>query len=187
MTTLACGKCCNAGSSGPVEAIRAPQLDLSKSRSNWGLLPDLVIVDGGKGQLTQAVEVLKELDLFHMISVIGLAKEQEEIFQPGRSQGLRLPPTSQGLFLLQRIRDEAHRFGIAYHRQLRGKAATKSVLDDVPGIGPARRKQLLTWCAGDLKRLQQADVAELAGLPGMNRKSAQSLQEFLAKAPTTRS
>ena len=170
-----------------VEAIRSPQSDLSKSRSNWGLLPDLVIVDGGKGQLTQAVEVLKELDLSHMISVIGLAKEQEEIFQPGRSQGLRLPPTSQGLFLLQRIRDEAHRFGIAYHRHLRGKAATKSVLDDVPGIGPARRKQLLTWCAGDLKRLQQADVAELAGLPGMNRKSAQSLQEFLAKAPTTRS
>ena len=170
-----------------VEAIRAPQSDPRKARSNWGLLPDLVIVDGGKGQLTQAVEVLKELDLFHMVSVIGLAKEQEEVFLPGNPQGLRLPPTCQGLFLLQRIRDEAHRFGIAYHRQLRSKAATKSVLDDVPGIGPARRKQLLTWCAGDLHRLQQASVAELAGIPGMNRKAARSLRDFFAAAATTRS
>ena len=169
-----------------VEAVAAPRSDTRKARSNWGLLPDLVIVDGGKGQLTQAVEVLKELDLFHMISVIGLAKEQEEVFLPGRPQGLRLSPTSQGLFLLQRIRDEAHRFGIAYHRQLRGKAATKSVLDDVPGIGPTRRKQLLTWCAGNLDRLQKADVNELAAIPGMNRKSAQALLDFLAVPATTR-
>ena len=79
-----------------------------------------------------------------------------------------------------------HRFGIAYHRQLRGKAATKSVLDDVPGIGPTRRKQLLTWCAGNLDRLQKADVNELAAIPGMNRKSAQALLDFLAVPATTR-
>ncbi len=170
-----------------VEAIRAPQSDTRKARSPWGVLPDLVIVDGGKGQLTQAVEVLKELDLLHMISVIGLAKEHEEVFLPGQAQGLRLSPTSPGLFLLQRIRDEAHRFGVAYHRQLRRKAATKSVLDDVPGIGPVRRKQLLTWCAGDLHRLQRAHVTELASIPGMNRKAARAVQDFLAAAATTRS
>ncbi len=170
-----------------VEAIGASPTDTRKARANWGLLPDLVIVDGGPGQLAQAVKVLQELDLFHMVSVIGLAKEQEEIFLPGQSRGLRLPPTCQGLFLLQRIRDEAHRFGIAYHRQLRSKAATKSVLDDVPGIGPARRKQLLTWCAGDLHRLQRATVTELAHIPGMNRTVARAVRDFLAAAATTRS
>ncbi len=169
-----------------VDAIRTPPSDSRKARSNWGLLPDLVIVDGGKGQLLQAVKVLQELDLLHMVSVIGLAKEQEEIFRPGQSQGLRLSSTCQGLFLLQRIRDEAHRFGIAYHRQLRSQAATKSVLDDVPGIGPARRKQLLIWCAGDLHRLRRATIAELAGIPGMNHLAAQTLQDFLAAA-TSRS
>lgn len=170
-----------------VEAIHAPQSDTRKARSHWGVLPDLVIVDGGKGQLTQAVEVLQELDLLHIISVIGLAKEHEEVFLPGQAQGLRLSPTCPGLFLLQRIRDEAHRFGVAYHRQLRRKAATKSVLDDVPGIGPARRKQLLIWCAGDLHRLQRAHVTELARIPGMNRKAARAVRDFLAVAATTRS
>lgn len=170
-----------------VEALHAPGADSRKSRSNWGLLPDLAIVDGGKGQLTQAVAALRELDLLHVVPVIGLAKEHEEIFVPGRSAGLRLPAASQGLFLLQRIRDEAHRFGVAYHRKLRGKAATHSVLDDVPGIGPARRKQLLLWCAGNLERLRQADVAELAAVPGMNRSSAQALHAWLAETATSRS
>ncbi len=150
-----------------------------RGRSLWHVLPDLIIVDGGPGQLTQAVEVLRAHNLLHVIPVISLAKREEAIFRPGEPQPLLLPPHSPALFLLQRIRDEAHRFGITYHRSLRSQAMTRTVLDDVPGIGPARRRQLLVWCEGDLDRLRQADVAELSQIPGMNRKVAQTLQDAL--------
>lgn len=157
------------------------------TRSTWHLLPDLVIVDGGKGQLRQAVEVLRAHSLLHVIPVIGLAKRHEEIFQPGQREPLRLPPDSQGLYLLQRIRDEAHRFGVTFHRTLRGKAMTRTLLDDVPGIGPARRQRLLAWCEGDLERLREAEPMDLVRIPGMNRKVVQALREHLATTVTNRS
>ncbi len=158
-----------------------------KAKSPWHILPDLLIVDGGPGQLTQAVEVLRAHNLLHVIPAIGLAKREEAIFRPGDSRPLHLPPHSQALYLLQRIRDEAHRFGVTYHRSLRSRAMTRTLLDDVVGIGPARRKQLLAWCEGDLDRLRQADLGELSRIPGMNRKVAQALQDALGTRITIRS
>ena len=105
-------------------------------------MPDLVIIDGGKGQVSAARGVLDELGL-HDLPLAGLAKEREELFLPGRSDPIVLPVTSQALYLVQRLRDEAHRFAITYHRQLRAKAQTKSALDDLPGVGPARKRALL--------------------------------------------
>ena len=158
-----------------------------KGKTAWNVLPDLVIVDGGKGQLSQAVAVLRKYDLLHVVPVVGLAKRSEEIFVPGKPESILLPRDSQGLFLLQRIRDEAHRFAITHHRTLRGKAMTRTALDDVPGVGPARRKGLLAFCEGDLDRLRQADVDVLAGLPGMTRKVAQAVQDHLGSGSTSRS
>lgn len=157
------------------------------SRRAWARLPDLVVVDGGQGQLRQAVDVLRELDLLHVVPVIALAKGQEAVYRPRSADPVRLPAHSPALQLLQRIRDEAHRFSVAYHRQLRGQSLTRSVLDDVPGVGPARRKQLLIWCEGHWERLRRADVETLARIPGMNRTAARAVQAALARAPTTRS
>ena len=106
------------------------------------MLPDLLIVDGGKGQLGVAVEVLKELGLFEAVPVVGLAKQQEEIFLPGRPDSILLPRKSQGLYLVQRVRDEAHRFAITAHRTQRAKIGLASQLDAIPGVGPARREAI---------------------------------------------
>ena len=145
----------------------------------WRILPDLVIVDGGKGQLGMAVEVLSEFELLEQIPVVGLAKREEEIFRPGRPQPIWLTRGSPGLHLVQRVRDEAHRFAITYHRNLRRKEQTRSKLDDVPGIGPARRKALLTYFGGDLDRIRQASLDELLAVPGMNQRSARAVKEKL--------
>ena len=146
---------------------------------NWRIEPDLVIIDGGKGQLGVAVEVLSELGLLDRIPVVGLAKREEEVFRPGESNPIWLKRGSQALHLMQRVRDEAHRFAITYHRNLRGKAQTRSELDSIRGIGPARRKALLTYFGGDLERIRQASVEELAAVPGMNRRSAEQLKAQL--------
>ena len=138
-----------------------------------------MIVDGGKGQLGIATEVLDEFGLSDKIPVVGLAKREEEIFRPGRSQAVWLERGSPGLHLVQRIRDEAHRFAITYHRNLRRKEQTRSKLDDIPSIGPARRKALLTYFGGDLDRIRQASLDELLSVPGMNRRSAQAVKEKL--------
>ncbi|RME55230.1 MAG: excinuclease ABC subunit UvrC, partial [Caldilineae bacterium] len=150
-----------------------------KSDEQWKILPDLVIVDGGKGQLGVAVEVLKEFDLLEIVPVVGLAKREEEIFAPGRSRPIWLKRGSPALHLVQRIRDEAHRFAITYHRNLRSKRQIRSKLDDVPGIGPARRKALLQFFGGDIERIRQASLEELLAVPGMNRRAAQALKEHL--------
>ncbi len=110
---------------------------------SWKVIPDLVIIDGGKGQLGVAVEVLAEFGLTDRIPVVGLAKREEEIFRPGESASIWLKRGSQSLHLVQRVRDEAHRFGVTYHRNLRSKEQVRSKLDDVPGIGPTRRKALV--------------------------------------------
>src|SRR5205085_12007515 len=110
--------------------------------------PQLLLVDGGKGQLGVAVEVLQELGLDDEIPVASLAKRFEEVFVPGQADPVRVPRQSEALYLLQRVRDEAHRFAITYHRELRGKRMTKSALDEVPGLGPTRRKRLVKQMAG---------------------------------------
>ena len=144
----------------------------------WKRLPDLLIVDGGKGQLSVATEVLAEYGLTEVVPVAGLAKQREELFLPGRGDSILLPPGSQGLFLVQRIRDEAHRFAITAHREKRSKMAVASQLDAVPGIGPARRKALLRHF-GSLEAVRQASVEELAAVPGMTQAAAQSVRERL--------
>ena len=140
-------------------------------------LPDLLIVDGGKGQLSAALEVLREKTM-EMIPTAGLAKQHELLFLPGKSEPLALPRNSPSLHLLQRIRDEAHRFAITHHRKRRGKAATHSLLDDVPGIGEARRNALLEHF-GSLQKIRAAGADEIAAVPGMNKKLAEKMQEYL--------
>jgi excinuclease ABC subunit C len=143
----------------------------------WTIMPNLVIIDGGKGQLNAALEVLTELGVTE-IPTIGLAKEHEEIYIPGRSDPLILPRTSQALYLIQRIRDEAHRFALTYHRSVRTKTGMRSLLDDVPGIGPRRKKALLR-AFGTLDAIRAASIEDLAAVPGMTRSSAQKLKEIL--------
>lgn len=151
----------------------APQ----ERENRWALLPDLLIVDGGKGQLSAAREVMEALGVGH-IPTIGLAKREEEVFIPDRPAPILLPRDSQALYLLQRIRDEAHRFAVSYHRQVREKAGTRSLLDEIPGIGPKRRRALLQRF-GSLEGIRQATVEELASVEGMTRKAAETLREYL--------
>jgi excinuclease ABC subunit C len=118
-----------------------------------------VLVDGGAGQLGRAVKVLDELELD--IPAIGLAKRMEEVYLPGNPEPLRIPRDAEALYLLQQVRDEAHRFAITYHRQLRSKSMVDSVLDEVPGIGPKRKKDLLKRF-GSLKKMREAGADSLA-------------------------
>ena len=129
--------------------------------------PQLLVVDGGKGQLGVAERVLRELGLDEEIPVCALAKQFEEVFVPGRSEPIRLPRQSEALYLLQRIRDESHRFAITFHRQLRNKRMTKSALDDIPGLGPVRKKRLVKELGGvnAVKRATLDDLTALAWLP----------------------
>ncbi len=136
----------------------------SEEELRWRL-PDLVVIDGGKGQLAAAKEVLDELG-YHDLAVVGLAKEREEIFLPGREDPVLLPTTSPALYMMQRLRDEAHRFAITYHRALRAKAATHSAFDDLPGVGPKRRAALLR-VFGSAKRVREAPVEQIAAVPGI--------------------
>ncbi len=149
------------------------------SSAAWAVLPDLVIVDGGKGQLGVAVEVLKEFDLLDQVPVVGLAKQREELFLPGRRTSILLPRDSEGLFLVQRIRDEAHRTAITYHRNQRSKQGLASTLENAPGIGPKRRQALLKAFNGDVAAIKAASVEELAAVPGMTLAAAQALKEHL--------
>lgn len=146
-------------------------------RVKWGTLPDLVIIDGGRGHLNAALEVMHELGV-HFIPTCSLAKQQEEVFLPHVEESIMLPRTSQGLYLLQRIRDEAHRFAITYHRTVRSKAATRSPLEEVPGLGPKKRKALID-AFGSLKAVREASVEELAAVRGMTRSLAAKVKELV--------
>jgi excinuclease ABC subunit C len=126
--------------------------------------PQLLLVDGGKGQLSVAMRVVEALGLADEIPVASLAKQFEEVFVPGQADAIRIPRQSEALYLLQRIRDEAHRFAITYHRQLRAKRMTKSVLDDIPGLGEVRRKRLVKELGG-VRAVQHASLEELQALP----------------------
>jgi len=146
--------------------------------NSWALIPDLVIIDGGKGQLNAALEVLDEYELRDAVAIIGLAKREEEIFLPDISEPVILPRHSQALFLIQRVRDEAHRFGLTYHRNLRGKSAVHSSLDEIEGIGPKRRRALLKKF-GSLDAIREASIEELLTVPGMTRSAAEKLKADL--------
>ncbi len=139
----------------------------SNETSSFSYPPQLLLVDGGKGQLSATVAVLKELDLYDRIPVASLAKRNEEVFLPGKSEPIILPRNSESLYLLQRIRDESHRFAISYHRQLRKKAMKDSVLDGVNGLGPSRKARLIREF-GSINKIRQAtleDLLELTWLP----------------------
>ncbi len=142
-------------------------------------LPDLIIVDGGKGQLSAACRELQRLGL-HDLPIIGLAKEHEEIYRPGRALPLRLPMDSPALRLLQRIRDEAHRFANAYHQLLMKKRVEESILDDCPGVSQ-NRKSLLLQRFGSVNRLRKASVDEIAATEGIGRKLAEEVHLFLQR------
>jgi excinuclease ABC subunit C len=151
----------------------------ARSRDAGWALPDLVIVDGGKGQLSTAVGVLRDLGLSE-VPIAGLAKRFEELFVPGRAEPIVLPARSQALYLVQRIRDEAHRFAITYHRTVRGRGMVASVFDEVAGIGPARKKALLKRF-GSVRRIKEASVDEVAATPGVGRDVAERLKAHLAR------
>jgi excinuclease ABC subunit C len=139
--------------------------------------PNLVVIDGGKGHLNRAVEVMKELRV-DGITTVALAKRMEEVFVPERADPILIPRTSEALYLLQQIRDEAHRFAITYHRSRRGKRMTQSVLDGVPGLGPGRRKRLLRTF-GSVKRMREASVQELSAVPGIPLGVAEAVHRAL--------
>jgi excinuclease ABC subunit C len=151
----------------------------AKVDESFAFLPDLLIVDGGKGQLGRAVAVLERFDLLGKVPVAGLAKQQEELFLPYQSNSLMLPRSSQGLYLLQRIRDEAHRFAITAHRNRRTKAGLASTLDAVPGIGPVKRRRLLAHF-GSIDAIKQASVEELTAIRGITQADAEMLKTQLA-------
>ena len=144
---------------------------------NWAAVPDLVLIDGGKGHLNAALEVMRELEL-ESIPVISLAKEKEEVFVPDRPEPVDIPQDSPALFLLQRLRDEAHRFAFDYHRKLRHKKAIVSILDDIPDIGPKRKKALLKRF-GSVRSIGEASIDELAAVKGITGKLAERVKKYL--------
>ena len=144
---------------------------------SWGILPDLVLIDGGKGQLSAALEVLLELGLDDT-PLASLAKENEWLFVPHTPEPIVLPRTSQALYLVQRIRDEAHRFAITYHRNLRSKNSLRSPIDMVTGIGP-KRKRMLMRRFGSLQGIRDASIDDIASVPGLTRSLALRLKQTL--------
>jgi excinuclease ABC subunit C len=151
------------------------------SRAN---LPDLILIDGGKGQLNAACAELARLGL-NDVPVIGLAKEFEEIYRPGQSDPLRLSHDTGALKLLQRVRDESHRFANTYHAQLRLKRISESILDEFPGIGEQRKAALLKKF-GSVHRLRLATIEQIAEVPGFGGKAAADLKTFLAARSAVR-
>jgi excinuclease ABC subunit C len=148
----------------------------ARALEQGSVLPDLVLIDGGRGQLNVGLSVMQELGL-DWIPVISLAKQQEEVYVGESAQPLALDPTSPALHTLQRVRDEAHRFAITYHKKLRGRRTIQSVLDGIPGVGPTIRTSLLKTL-GSARRVREASVAELAAVPKVTPKLAQKIHEY---------
>ena len=157
----------------------SPTEDGRKSSGNnaWGIEPDLVLIDGGKGHLGAALQVFLELGI-NDIPLASLAKENEELFIPMMSEGIMLPRNSQGLYLVQRARDEAHRFAITFHRERRSKKSVQSALDLVPGIGP-KRKRMLIRRFGSVRGVSNASLEEIASVPGMTLTLARSVKNYV--------
>jgi len=161
----------------PPEAGPPPADVEGRAEDGGWAQPDLVIVDGGKGQLSAALDAMRDLAVAH-IPAAGLAKQHEELFVKDVSEPIVLPRTSQALYLVQRIRDEAHRFAITYHRNVRQKAGISSALDAVPGIGPKRKRALLRKF-GSVARIREAPVDDIAATPGFTRALAEKVREYL--------
>jgi excinuclease ABC subunit C len=160
-----------------VDSAAAPASTGESEAGKWATLPDLVIVDGGKGQLSSAMAALQETNMTDQ-PIVGLAKENEELFLPGRSEPVLLPRDGQALFLVQRVRDEAHRFALTFHRAKRTKASFHSKLDDVPGIGPKRRKALISHF-GSLRAIKAASETDLAAVEGITPAIAAQIKATL--------
>ena len=148
-----------------------------EEREGWGAVPDLVIVDGGRGQVSAAADVMRNAAVDD-IPLVGLAKREELLFQVDSAEPVRLDRRSQGMYLVQRIRDEAHRFAISYHRRVRARRASQSPLDRIAGIGPARKKALLRKF-GSLKAIREAEAADIAATPGLTLQLAETLKREL--------
>lgn len=148
-----------------------------ETQGSWAQIPDLIVVDGGKGQLNAALEVLAEQGL-EGVPIIGLAKAREEIFTPAESEPVVLPRDSEALHLLQRLRDEAHRFAIVYHKAVRRSQSLSSILEEIPGIGPRRRRALLKRFTS-LDAIRKASLEELSSVEGMNENMARRVLEDL--------
>jgi excinuclease ABC subunit C len=165
----------------PVEGPNAPfeeePDDEDEGLLGWGALPDLVIVDGGKGQLSAALDVMRNLGLKD-VPLAGLAKQNEELFVQDLAEPIVLPRTSQALYLVQRIRDEAHRFAITYHRKVRARSGMESALDSVPGVGPKRKRALLRKF-GSLRGVREASVDDIASTIGFTRSLAEKVKQYL--------
>ena len=168
---------------GELDTLGDPEAaEAAGGQKKFAYPPNLAVVDGGPLQAAAAARALAELGIDD-VAVCGLAKRLEEVWLPGEEYPVILPRSSEGLYLLQRVRDEAHRFAITYHRQKRGKAATASVLDDVPGLGPARRTTLLKHF-GSVRKLRAASVEEIAAVPGIGPKLAVAVLAGLAEGTT---
>ena len=144
---------------------------------SWTIVPDLVLIDGGKGHLGAIHQLFLELGIAH-IPLASIAKRYEEVFRPDSKEPIILPRSSQALYLVQRIRDEAHRFAITFHRQLRKKSSVRSAMDSVPGIGPKRKKALIRRF-GTVNAIREADTSEIAAVVGMTQKLAEIVKEHL--------
>ncbi len=167
----------------PEDAAR-PGVDPSTGRpKKFAYPPNLLVVDGGAPQVAAAQSVLDDLGIDD-VALVGLAKRLEEVWLPGEAYPVILPRTSEALYLLQRVRDEAHRFAITFHRQKRSRAMTTSALDGIPGLGETRRKALLAHF-GSLKRLRQATINQVADVPGIGHKTAESIVAGLARTGAT--
>ena len=158
--------------------LEEKELPVGERKRHFSYPPQLLLVDGGKGQLNVAIRVLEELGLEDEIPVAALAKQFEEVYLPGMADPIRVPRGSEALYLLQQVRDEAHRFAITYHRKLRDKRMTVSALDGVPGLGPARRKRLLREI-GSVKAVKEAPKERLEALPWMPQPVVDALWDKL--------
>lgn len=171
----------NAGAAPDLTESQEDVVDIQRRLAKEGrariVLPDLVIVDGGKGQLSSAVRELRQLGL-HELPVIGLAKQREEVFVPGESEPILIPHERGALKLLQRIRDEAHRFANGYNELLYRRRMKESLLDDCPAVSP-KRKQALLEKFGSVARIRRASVEEIAAIPGISEKGAEAILQWL--------
>ncbi len=151
--------------------------DPTKPSDSFGITPDLVLIDGGKGQLSSALATMLHLGVAD-IPLASIAKKEEELYTPDSSDPIRLPRNAPSLFVLQQVRDEAHRFAITYHRKTRGRTSLKSALDLVPGIGPSRKRALMRRF-GSVKAIREASEIELASTPGMTQRLAEKVKDYL--------
>jgi excinuclease ABC subunit C len=158
------------------EGAEPPTRSATKRPKRFAYPPALIVVDGGRGQLSVAERVLSDHEL--QIPAVGLAKRLEEVYLPGQPEPLVIPRGSEALFVLQHIRDEAHRFAVTYHRAKRAKRALHSVLDDIPGVGEVRKKALMNRF-GSVARLRQASAEEIRGTPGVGPAMARTIYDRL--------